>query len=77
MARFATITWRSITVLPLLIGASAGVVILFALSQRFSLHLSVGLLLSVLAVVEVGYLAILIVVNRNGHTLPRRSRSLR
>jgi len=75
MARFATITWRSITVLPLLIGASAGVVILFALSQRFSLHFSAGLLLSVLAVVEVGYLALLIVVNRNGHTLQEEWRN--
>jgi len=64
MTGLTTITWKSITVLPPLIGISVLGALIVALVQGLSLHLGVGLFVCALAFAEIGYLAILILVNR-------------
>lgn len=64
MSGLTTITWKSITMLPVLIGVSVVAAFVIGVVTNVSPHLGAGLLVSALAVAEIGYLCILIVVNR-------------
>jgi hypothetical protein len=64
MTDLTKITWKSITVLPSLIGVCLGAALVIALRVNLSLYLGAGLFISMLAAVEIGYLCILLLVNR-------------
>ncbi|MCJ2081338.1 hypothetical protein [Methylobacterium sp. J-090] len=64
MNEAAPFSWTSITVLPALIVTSVLAVLVVAWNQRLTLHGGFGLLLGVLAVVELGYLLMLIAAAR-------------
>lgn len=62
--------WKSIMVLPTLIALSASAVLLVSLHHRLSVQAAIGLFVGALAVVEIGYLLILVAVSRRD--TPRR-----
>jgi hypothetical protein len=64
MTGLTTITWKSLTVLPALVGVSVCVALVIALRQGLSLHSGLGLVVSALALSELGYLCLLLVLSR-------------
>jgi len=64
MLKLTTLTWKSITVLPSLVGASVGFALVVALVCQLPLELAVGVLVCALIFAELGYLCILILANR-------------
>lgn len=72
MSGLTTLTWKSVTVLPPLIGVSIGAVLSVALIRGMSLQLGAGLLVCALAFTEIGYLSLLILANRRdaAHSVP-------